>query len=210
MSDSTSVFYQIGQSVTSAVNSRFTAFTQASNTYSGTQSYSTISLSGTLDAGTASATVKSLEVLDLASLSGRVALVGANGLITADSAFNYDSNTNTLSVSNLNVTGTTASVSTTNTEIADKVITLNKGGGATTGESGIVIEGGVANGAIAYTGSTWKVGTTTADGSGSIDVVTPGTLLVGGLQLNVVPVGGVSGTPQNLGNYNDFIAGLNA
>lgn len=205
MSDSTSVFYQIGQSVTSAVNSRFTAFTQASNSYTGTQSYSTISLSGTLDAGTASATVKSLEVLDLASLSGRVALVGSNGLITADSAFNYDSNTNTLSVSNLNVTGTTASVSTTNTEIADKVITLNKGGGGTAGESGLLVEGGAANGAITYTGSVWKVGSTTADGSGSV-AVTPGTLLVGGLQLNAE----APGSPQNLGDYNDFIAGLNA
>ena len=209
MADSTSVFYQIGKSVTSAVNSRFTAFTQASNTYTGTQTYSTISLSGNLDAGTASATLKSLEILDLSSASGKVALVGTNGLITSGDLA-YDTGTNTLSVANLNVTGTTTSVSTTNTEIADKVITLNKGGGATAGESGIVIEGGAANGAIAYNGSAWKVGTTTADGSGSIDVVTPGTLLVGGLQLNVVPEGGMFGTPQNLGNYNDFIAGLNA
>ena len=209
MADATSVFYQIGQSVTSAVNSRFTAFTQASNSYTGTQSYSTISLSGTLDAGTASASVKSLEVLDLASLSGRVALVGANGLITADSAFNYDSNTNTLSVSNLNVTGTTASVSTTNTEIADKVITLNKGGESTNGESGLLVEGNGTNGGISYLGSTWRIGETSDDGSGSMNV-TPGTLLVGGLQINVVPEGGLFGTPTNLGNYNDFIAGLNA
>jgi len=210
MSDTTSVFYQIGQSVTSAVNSRFSVFTSSPNTFSGTQSFSTITLTGSLDGSAASAQVKSLEVIDLAGSSGKVALIGSNGVIEADSLA-YNKATDTLSVANLNVTGTTTSVSTTNTEVTDKVLVLNKGGGDTAGESGILAEGptaangSVTSGSFTFANNVWRAGTTASDGSGGV-TTTPGTLNVGGLQIT-------SGSPvntQNLGDYNDFIAGLNA
>lgn len=203
MSDTTSVFYQIGQSVTSAVNSRFSVFTSSPNTFSGTQSFSTISLTGNLDGSGASAQVKSLEIIDLAGSSGKVALIGSNGVIEADSLA-YNKATDTLSVANLNVTGTTTSVSTTNTEITDKVLVLNKGGASVAGQSGILVEDGT-NGSFTYDNSVWTVGTTTGDGSSTI-TTTPGTLKVGSLQI----VSGSPATAQNLGDYNDFIAGLNA
>ena len=203
MADTTSVFYQIGQSVTSAVNSRFSVFASSANTFSGTQTFSTIAISGQLEGSGATAKLKGLEIIDLAGSSGKVALIGTNGLIEAD-ALAYDKGTNTLSVANLNVTGTTTSVSTTNTEITDKVLVLNKGGSGVAGQSGILVEDGT-NGSFTYDNSVWTVGTTTGDGSGTI-TTTPGTLKVGSLQIT-------SGSPastQNLGDYNDFIAGLNA
>ena len=134
---------------------------------------------------------------------GKIAFIGADGNIESGDIA-YDKSTNTLSVANLNVTGTTSSVSTTNTTISDKVITLNKGGASVAGQSGLLIEDGT-NGALTYNDGVWRIGTTSADGSGDVST-TPGTLMLNTLQI----YSGDPATAQNLGDYADFIAGLNA
>lgn len=103
--------------------------------------------------------------------------------------------THTVTVNgNLTVTGTTTSVETTNTEIADAVITLNKGepGSGVTGTySGIEVDRGGAN-AVAIrwneTSDIWELTTdgvtyteiTTSAGAGISDVVADTTPQLGG------------------------------
>jgi len=103
--------------------------------------------------------------------------------------------THTVTVNgNLTVTGTTTSVETTNTEIADAVITLNKGepGSGVTGTySGIEVDRGSANDvAIRWneTSDIWELTTdgvtyteiTTSAGAGIIDIVADTTPQLGG------------------------------
>jgi len=103
--------------------------------------------------------------------------------------------THTVTVNgNLTVTGTTTSVETTNTEIADAVITLNKGepGSGVTGTySGIEVDRGSANDvAIRWneTSDIWELTTdgviyteiTTSAGAGISDVVADTTPQLGG------------------------------
>lgn len=108
--------------------------------------------------------------------------------------------THTVTVNgNLTVTGTTTSVETTNTEIADAVITLNKGepGSGVTGTySGIEVDRGSANDvAIRWneTSDIWELTTdgvtyteiTTSSGAGISDIVADTTPQLGGdLDLN--------------------------
>lgn len=103
--------------------------------------------------------------------------------------------THTVTVNgNLTVTGTTTSVETTNTEIADAVITLNKGepGSGVTGTySGIEVDRGSANDvAIRWneTSDIWELTTdgvtyteiTTSAGAGISDIVADTTPQLGG------------------------------
>jgi hypothetical protein len=199
MADTTSVFYQIGQSVTSAVNSRFSTFLATSNSYTGVQTFDNVVVN-------TSFTTKAAVVQDLAGGGNELVLANGSGVLGLASGLAFANNT--LSVPNLNVTGTTTSVSTTNTEITDKVLVLNKDGGDTAGSSGILVEGAsvaggsTENGSFTHTAGVWTVGTTTGDGSGNV-TTTPGTLKVGSLQIS-------SGSVQNLGDLSDFTAGLNA
>ena len=108
--------------------------------------------------------------------------------LNAEANLTFDGTTLTVA-GNLNVTGTTTSVSTTNTTITDKLIELANGTtGTPSGDAGIIIERGDSdNAAIIWDESadTFVVGTTTATGSSSGDLsVTDGALKAGSLDIS--------------------------
>ena len=73
--------------------------------------------------------------------SGLVLYTGASGVLSAEAGFSYDDVTDTLTVQNLNVAGTTTQVDTVNLNVADKNILINDGGAAASaGGAGIDIE----------------------------------------------------------------------
>lgn len=87
--------------------------------------------------------------------------------------------THTVTVNgNLTVTGTTTSVETTNTEIADNIITLNKGelgAGVTSGSAGIEVDrGSLTDVALRWNETTdkWEL---TTDGSTYTEIATAGS-----------------------------------
>jgi hypothetical protein len=104
----------------------------------------------------------------------------------------------------LTVNGTTTTVATTNTTIADNIIELNSGISASSNDAGILIERG-STGDNAFIGwdesaDKFTVGTTTAtagDKSGGI-TVTKGTL-VADLEGDVT--GDVTGTVSDISNH---------
>ena len=115
--------------------------------------------------------------------------------IKAGDGYNSGSGTNTINLDSLNVSitgnlevgGTSSTISTTNTEIEDNIIELQTGISASTNDSGIIIERGSTgnNACIIWDESadTFKLGTTTATGadkSGGI-TVTAGALEVAAL-----------------------------
>ena len=115
--------------------------------------------------------------------------------IKAGDGYNSGSGTNTINLDSLNVSitgnlevgGTSSTISTTNTVIEDNIIELQTGISASTNDSGIIIERGSTgdNAAIVWDESadTFKLGTTTATGadkSGGI-TVTAGALEVAAL-----------------------------
>ena len=115
--------------------------------------------------------------------------------IKAGDGYNSGSGTNTINLESLNVSitgnlevgGTSSTISTTNTVIEDNIIELQTGISASTNDSGIIIERGSTgdNAAIVWDESadTFKLGTTTATGadkSGGI-TVTAGALEVAAL-----------------------------
>ena len=115
--------------------------------------------------------------------------------IKAGDGYNSGSGTNTINLDSLNVSitgnlevgGTSSTISTTNTVIEDNIIELQTGISASTNDSGIIIERGSTgnNACIIWDESsdTFKVGTTTATGtdkSGGI-TVTAGALEVAAL-----------------------------
>ena len=108
--------------------------------------------------------------------------------LNAEANLTFDGTTLTVA-GNLNVTGTTTSVSTTNTTITDRLIELANGTtGTPSGDAGIIIERGDSdNAAIIWDESadTFVVGTTTATGSSSGDLsVTDGALKAGSLDIS--------------------------
>ena len=115
--------------------------------------------------------------------------------IKAGDGYNSGSGTNTINLDSLNVSitgnlevgGTSSTISTTNTVIEDNIIELQTGISASTNDSGIIIERGSTgnNACIIWDESadTFKLGTTTATGadkSGGI-TVTAGALEVAAL-----------------------------
>ena len=115
--------------------------------------------------------------------------------IKAGDGYNSGSGTNTINLDSLNVSitgnlevgGTSSTISTTNTVIEDNIIELQTGISASTNDSGIIIERGSTgdNAGIVWDESadTFKLGTTTATGadkSGGI-TVTAGALEVAAL-----------------------------
>lgn len=211
MANSTSVFYQIGQNVNSAVNSRFNTFVGQINTFTAQQIFSggvTVN-SGSLDVN-AGATINTLAVEDLSD--GRIVFAGAGGEIKDNANLAFDDTTNTLTVANLNVVGTTTSVSTSNTEVADTVLTLNKGGNASLSNAGILIEktaNGTDNPVLLWDNGSdrWSFGSSDSDGSTAASISRYEDLAV--KDLIIVTDDIASGlTAQALGNLADFNAGL--
>lgn len=210
MANSTSVFYQIGQNVNSAVNSRFNTFVAQINTFTAEQIFSggvTVN-SGPLDVN-AGATISTLAVEDLTS--GRIVFSGTSGEIKDNANLAFDENTNTLTVANLNVVGTTTSVSTSNTEVADTVLTLNKGGNASLSNAGILIEktaDGTDNPVLLWDNGNdrWSFGASDSDGSTAASISRYEDLAVKDLIIVTDESPGL--TAQALGNLADFNAGL--
>jgi len=135
--------------------------------------------------------------------------------IKAGDGYNSGSGTNTINLDSLNVSitgnlevgGTSSTISTTNTVIEDNIIELQTGISASTNDSGIIIERGSTgnNACIIWDESsdTFKLGTTTATGadkSGGI-TVTAGALEVAAL---TATTGTFSGAITSTGN---FVAG---
>ena len=211
MANTTSVFYQIGQNVNSAVNSRFNTFVGQINTFTAQQIFSggvTVN-SGSLDVN-AGATINTLAVEDLSD--GRIVFAGAAGEIKDNANLAFDDTTNTLTVANLNVVGTTTSVSTSNTEVADTVLTLNKGGNASLSNAGVLIEktaDGTDNPVLLWDNGSdrWSFGSSDSDGSTAASISRYEDLAV--KDLIIVTDDIATGlTAQALGNLADFNAGL--
>lgn len=214
MPNTTSVFYQIGQNVNSAVNSRFNTFIAQINTFTAEQIFSgglTVN-SSVLDVN-AGANINTLAVEDLTD--GRVVFAGPGGEIKDNANLAFDDTTNTLTVANLNVVGTTTSVSTTNTEVSDTVITLNKGGADSLINAGILIEKSdpadisLSNPVLLWddTDGRWAFGSSASDGSTAASIADYEDLAVKDLVI-VTDDPGSGLNAQALGNLADFNAGL--
>jgi hypothetical protein len=105
---------------------------------------------------------------------------------------------------NLTVTGTTTTLSSTNSVIADKIIELGNGtSGSASGDAGIVIErGSDANAFIGFDESEnkFKLGTGTFTGASTGDLsITTGTL-ISNLEADSVIVGGSNGVTLGQGS----------
>lgn len=197
--DTTSVFYQVGQAVAQQIAS--SAFdTSVANTFTGTQTFANVIIS----------TGNRITLTD--HVNNGVLYANGNGAVVQDSGFTYDAVTDTLSVSNLNVTGTTTSVQTTNTEIKDNLIVINEGANdnvAEANDGGILFEraSGSQNGAFLFEESEDRFEVGLTDGTG--DAVSLGNVSLGALAVNSLLIGTRAST-QALGDYADFTAGLNA
>ena len=197
--DTTSVFYQVGQAVAQQIsNSAFD--TSVANTFTGTQTFANIIIS----------TGNTIQLTD--HTDNGVVYSDADGKLRTEAGFTYDASTDTLSVSNLSVTGTTTSVQTTNTEIQDNLIVINEGANDSATEAkdgGFLFEraSGTQNGAFLFEESEdrFEVGLT----SGTGDAVSLGNVSLGALAVNSLLIGTRAST-QALGDYADFTAGLNA
>lgn len=129
--DTTSVFYQVGQAVATQITSNNSTFLGATNTFTATQTFADVVI------GTGY-TIQLTDHVDHGVLYSDTA-----GNLSTKAGFEYDASSDTLKVSNLSVTGTTTTLTTTNTEIKDNVITLSKGANTDASyskDSGIFIE----------------------------------------------------------------------
>jgi hypothetical protein len=80
-----------------------------------------------------------------------IPFANANGELTEDVQFTYDAGTQTLTVQNLTVSGTTTTVNTTNLEVEDANITINSNGNDATAEgAGLTVERTGTDGSLVY------------------------------------------------------------
>ena len=117
MSDTTSIFYKIGQATKTAVDNAISALIAGNNTWTGTNDFK------------------------------EDVTVGANGNAKALKVYGTAETTSDLTVGgNLTVNGTTTTLETTNTLIEDNIIRLAKGAsnGAYTKDSGLFLERGLS------------------------------------------------------------------
>lgn len=115
--------------------------------------------------------------------------VGSGGITT----------TGTVTAGDLNVTGTTTTIDSTNTTIADRLIELANGASSSTADAGIIVERGSTgdNAVIAWDESadTWTLGTTTATGSSTGDLTITAGTLAANLSGDITSTGAVNITP---------------
>ena len=127
-----------------------------------------------------------------------------SGFTSIDVGAGAITTTGTITAGNLSVTGTTTTVNSTNTTIADRLIELASGAGSSTADAGIIIERGSTgdNAIMAWDESAdrFVFGTTTATGASTGDLtIATGTLvanLVGNVTGNVT--GNASGSAATL------------
>ena len=104
-----------------------------------------------------------------------------SGFTSIDVGSGAITTTGTVTAGNLNVTGTTTTVNSTNTTISDRLIELANGAGSSTADAGIIVERGSTgdNAIMAWDESTdrFVFGTTTATGASTGDLtITAGTV----------------------------------
>jgi hypothetical protein len=128
--DTTSVFYQVGQAVKAEIASGNQGLLNTAQTWQGTQTFADVII----------ATGKTITLTD--HVDHGVLYSDASGVLSTKTGFEYDASSDTLTVSNLSVTGTTTSVQTTNLEVKDNFIHVSKGAnaGAYDKDSGLYFE----------------------------------------------------------------------
>lgn len=128
--DTTSVFYQVGQAVKAEIASGNQGVLNTDQTWQGTQTFADVII----------ATGKTITLTD--HVDHGVLYSDASGVLSTKAGFEYDASSDTLTVSNLSVTGTTTSVQTTNLEVKDNFIHVSKGAnaGAYDKDSGLYFE----------------------------------------------------------------------
>ena len=210
--DTSSIFYKIGQATASATSDATDALLAADNTFTGTNGFNAAVSVGTAEApsslsvtGTASTsgklTANSLEVTNGATVKGDLTVgSGASNSATAkDATITKDLTVN----GNLEVKGGTTTVSTTNLDIKDNIIRLSKGASADTysKDSGLLFERGTDKNAAAFvydeSEESFVAGTTIGTSADATLATTPAPLTVGSLKLDTVA----------LGTFADFQAG---
>lgn len=181
--NTSSIFYKIGQQVKTTASS---AATTAANTAITAHKSANNTFSGT------NAFQKAVSV----------GTVGVNASLTVNGSATV--------TGDLTVQGATMAVSTTNLEIKDNTIVLNKGAGAIAtqaADSGFLFEraSGSENGAFLFEESTdrFELGLTAGTGS----AVSLGNVSLGALAINSLLIGTRAST-EALGDYADFTAGL--
>jgi hypothetical protein len=206
--DTSSIFYKIGQATASATSSATDNLKGTANTWTGTNDFNAAVTVGTADAassltvtGTASTsgllTANSLEVANDATVGGDLT-VG-----TADAKKDVTVSQNLTVSGNLDVKGGTTTLSTTNLDVKDNIIRLSKGASSATytKDSGLLFERGAGKDAAAFVydeDATSFVAGTTAGSAGDANLTTtPAPLTVGSLKLDTVA----------LGTFADFQAG---
>lgn len=213
--DTNSIFYKIGQATKSAVDSAKSDLLGTDNTFTGTNDFEKAVSVGT-NSSNADLTVNG-GVSSTGAVSGNT--VSATGAVSAGSvsatgavsSATITTSGNATIGGDLTVNGTTTTVSTTNLDIKDNIITLNdgaKGVSTTAADAGLLLERktGVENAAFLFqeTDARFEIGTTSADGSSNF-----GTVSLGALAVNSLLVGTRAST-QALGDLADFNAGLTA
>ena len=206
--DTTSIFYKIGQATASATSNATDHLLLDANTWTGTNSFQKALSIGTDDAAS------SLTVSGTASTSGKLtanslevtnnATVGGDLTVGTEAAKKDVTVSQNLTVSgNLDVKGGTTTLSTTNLDIKDNIIRLSKGASsaAYTKDSGLLFERGTDKNAAAFIydedATSFVAGTTTGSAGDANLTTTPAPLTVGSLKLNTVA----------LGTFADFQAG---
>lgn len=185
MSDTSSIFYKIGQATKLNVTNAITALKAANNTWTGTNDFKENVTVG----GSGEGEAKSLTIYGGASTTADLTVGG-----------------------NLTVNGTTTSISTANATIKDNILVLNKGAKDLTSDapdSGLLFErkSGVDNATFLFeeTNDRFEFGTTSANGSGAnVDTVSLGKIAVNDVLI------GTRASTQALGDLADFNAGLAA
>jgi len=180
--DTTSIFYKIGQQVKSASAA---AGLSAANTAITNHKAANNTFTGTNDFNAAVSVGTSGDNADLT--------VNGNATVTG----------------NLTVKGTTTAIETTNLEIKDNTIVVNKGAAdvsTAASNSGFIFEraSGSDNGALLFqeTGDRFELGLTSDNNALT-------TVALGSLAINSLLIGTRAAT-EALGDYADFTAGLSA
>ena len=146
-------------------------------------------LSGTtLNSDIITSSITTVAALNAGSItSGFTSIDVGSGAITT---------TGTITAGNLDVTGTTTTVDSTNTTISDRLIELANGAGSSTADAGIIVERGSTgdNAIMAWDESTdkWIVGTTTATGASTGDLTIATGTITATLD-GAAPAGSLSG-----------------
>lgn len=138
--DTTSVFYQVGQAVKAEIASGNQGLLNTAQTWVGTQTFADVII----------ATGKTITLTD--HTDHGVLYSDASGVLSTKAGFEYDASSDTLTVSNLSVTGVTTSVQTSNLEVKDNFIHVSKGAnaGAYDKDSGLYFERAQGNEAQAF------------------------------------------------------------